>query len=72
MEPATTAPKGWDKLFDFMLSGSPGSFVLWAILAYGIWATILTNWQDHDGGMPWHRKDPDAAPRKWFDWRRRD
>ena len=49
--------RGWDKLLEFMFSGSPGAFLLWAILAYGVWATFNTNWRDHDGGAPWHRRD---------------
>ena len=68
-----TGNTGWGKLIDFMLSGSPGSLLLWAILAYGAWATFYTNWQDHDGGMPWHRREKDPAKRRsWFDWRRID
>ncbi|MBT8456415.1 MAG: hypothetical protein HKO95_00955 [Rhodobacteraceae bacterium] len=43
---------GWNKLTDFMFSGAPGSVLLWGILAYGVWATFYTNWQDHDGGAP--------------------
>ena len=62
----------WDNIVAIMTSGSPESLILWAILGYGVWATFNTAWRDHDGGLPWHRKDPNALPRKWYDWRRRD
>jgi hypothetical protein len=63
----------WSKLIDFMLSGSPGSLILWGILAYGVWAMFYTNWQDHDGGAPWHLREKDPAKRRsWWDWRRID
>ncbi|SDJ07856.1 hypothetical protein [Lutimaribacter saemankumensis] len=50
----TQDDRGWGKLLKFMFSGAPGSFVLWGILVYGVWATFYTNWRDHDGGAPWH------------------
>ena len=64
--------KGWGKLVEFMLSGSPGACVLWAVLAYGVWATFYTNWRDHDGGMPWHQRKEGGTKRRWFDMRRID
>ena len=51
--------RGLEKLVEFMFSGAPGSFVLWGVLLYGVWATFYTNWQDHNGAAPWHYKKRD-------------
>lgn len=51
--------RGCGKLLEFMFSGSPGSFLLWGILVYGVWATFSTNWRDNDGGAPWHFRGRD-------------
>ena len=64
---------GWQAVWDAMLSGSTESLILWAILIYGVWATFYTNWQDHDGGAPWHLREKDPKKRRsWWDWRRID
>jgi len=69
--PETDSGTDWSGLLEFMFSGAPASFVLWGILAYGLWATIFTNWQDNDGGAPWHRREKDPSKRRsWWDWRR--
>ena len=41
---------GWGKVFDFMLSGSVGSLVIWALLVYALWSAIFEGpWAKDDG-----------------------
>lgn len=33
--------RGWHKVFEFMISGDPASFVIWAIVGFAIWSAIF-------------------------------
>ena len=45
--------RGWDKLVEFMFSGSAGSFALWALLVYGLWAALFTDWRKNGADAGW-------------------
>ncbi len=31
-------------LLEYMLSGTPGSLVIWAVFGYAAWAFLMTDW----------------------------
>lgn len=39
------------KLFVFMTSGEPGSFVIWALLAYAVWSAVFEGPWASDNGV---------------------
>ena len=53
--------RGWDKLLAFMVSGEPGSFVLWALVVWGVVATLRRARGSPDAGYSGGDGDGDGG-----------
>lgn len=55
----TVDDRGWDKFFEYLFSGEPGSFVFRGILAFVLITWKNKSWIDYDGWIPGYRRDED-------------
>lgn len=55
-----TTEKGWGKLLEFMVSGHPGSFVLWGLLGYALISLLRRDRGSPDGSGGWWGGDCDG------------